>query len=171
MNRTLLRAGATLAVLTTALLIASVAQPSHRSIFAGVYLLVLGAIAVAATAGSLRRLLPEPWRRSPFEHRPEPPRRPESIDELERIDRLVVLGSADAFDLHYRLRPLVRQLAAERLAATHAIELDREPERARPHLGDELWELVRPDREPGPRRARGLPLPVLAKVVDQLEEL
>lgn len=171
MNGAVLRVGGTLLALTTALAVAIITQPSRSSLFAGIYLLVLGALAVAGLAGSLRELLPKPWWRSPFEQQRELPERSESIAELERIDRLVVLGSATAFDLHYRLRPLLRQLTRERLRAAHGVDLDALPAAAQRHLGAALWELVRPDREPGNKRAAGIPLPELTAVVEELEAL
>ena len=54
----------------------------------------------------------------------------------------------------------------------HVGKLDREPEKARTLLGDETWELVRPDRpEPADRHAPGLPLGALERAVASLEQL
>ena len=109
--------------------------------------------------------------RSPFERAREKPGRPQAIAELDRIDRLVVLGAANEFDLHYRLRPLLRQIAGERLYGRYGLELDRDPERARALLGDGLWELVRSEREVGRRSGPGLPAADLAEHVALLEQL
>jgi hypothetical protein len=109
--------------------------------------------------------------RSPFERAPEKPEEPQPIPELDRIGRLVVLGGANEFDLHYRLRPLLRQISAERLQDHYGVDLDREPERAKALLGDGLWEVVRPDRQVGRRRGPGLPPAELAGHVARLEEL
>jgi hypothetical protein len=109
--------------------------------------------------------------RSPFERDPEKPEEPQPIAELDRIDRLVVLGGANEFDLHYRLRPLLRQIATERLHDLYGLDLDREPERARALLGEELWAVVRPDREVGRRSWPGLPAVELAGHVARLEQL
>jgi hypothetical protein len=46
-----------------------------------------------------------------------------------------------AGDVHTRLRPLLRDIADERLAA-RGLSLDD----ARPLVGDRLWEVIRPDR-------------------------
>jgi hypothetical protein len=159
-------------VFATAVLMALVAVvPSRRTLFVGIYLLVLAASAVGTLVGSFRPLAPAPWMRSPFERDPETPEPPAPIAELERIDRLVVLGAANEFDLHYRLRPLLRQLAADRLHSRHGVDLDRAPHRAEPLLGDELWALVRPDREVGRRTAPGVDAARLADHVDRLERL
>src|SRR5207237_10917002 len=75
------------------------------------------------------------------------------------------------FDLHYRLRPLLRQIAGERLYGRYGLELDRDPDRARALLGEGLWERVRPEREVGGRSGPGLPAAALPEHVALLEEL
>ena len=80
-------------------------------------------------------------------------------------------GSA-AFDVHYRLRPTVTELAAELLSARRGIDLEREPERARAVLGDDAWELVRPDRpQPAERHGAGIDEATLDRVVTALERV
>ena len=91
------------------------------------------------------------------------------IGELERIERAVALANANAFDLHFRLRPILREIAAHRLAR-RGLELDGGSPAVPGALGDELWELVRPDRTPPDNRAGpGLPLPRLEAAVGALE--
>ena len=64
-------------------------------------------------------------------------------------------GSA-AFDVHFRLRPVIAELAAELLSSRRGIDLERDPERAHAVLGDDVWELVRPDRpQPAERHGSG----------------
>ena len=166
-----MRIGLSVAFLTTILLVLVVLVPSRRSLFVGIYELVLAAIALSALVGSFRTFEPQLGVRSPFEREPEKPEEPQPIAELDRIDRLVVLGGANEFDLHYRLRPLLRQIAAERLYDRYGIDLDTDPERARPMLGEELWEIVRPDRQVGRRSWPGLPPAELAGHVARLEQL
>jgi hypothetical protein len=167
----LLRLGAVVASATVALLVLVLAVPSRRALFAGIYVLFLGAVVVGKLVGSFRTLEPEAWARSPFERDPEKPEQPPLIAELDRIDRLVVLGAANEFDLHYRLRPLLRQVAGDRLYGHYGVELDRDPERARQLLGEELWELVSAEREVGRRTGPGLPPAELAAHVERLEAL
>jgi hypothetical protein len=166
---TLLRISVGVVLLTAVLLALVVAVPSKRALFVGIYELVLAAIAVSALISSFRTLEPRAWLRSPFERDPAKPEEPPPIAELDRFDRLVVLGTGNEFDLHYRLRPLLRQLAADRLYARHGIDLDRDPERAQPLLGDELAALVSPDRKLGRRSAAGIDPTELARDVDRLE--
>ena len=157
MRGRLVRIGAAVFVASAILLVLVILVPSRRSLFVGIYELVLAAIAVGSLVGSFRTFEPEAWMRSPFERDPEKPEEPQPIAELDRIDRLVVLGAANEFDLHYRLRPLLRQIAAERLYGLRGVDLDGDPERAKALLGDELWEVVRPDRKVGRRAGPGLP--------------
>ena len=171
MTGRLVRIGVGVAFLTTILLVLVVLAPSKRSLFVGIYELLLAAIALGALVGSFRAFEPQLGMRSPFERAPDKPEEPQPIPELDRIGRLVVLGGANEFDLHYRLRPLLRQISAERLQDHYGVDLDREPERAKALLGDGLWEVVRPDRQVGRRRGPGLPPAELAGHVARLEEL
>lgn len=153
-----------------ALLLALVAAfPGRRWTFVAGFELVVGAFGVAAVVAALRALRPRGWEaRTPFDGR----RRDEApgpIAELERIDRMVVLGAANAFDAHHRLRPLLRELAAERLHAHHGVSLDRDPERAQELLGEELWNVVRPDAELRHRSGPGVGIERTARLVDALE--
>jgi len=75
-------------------------------------------------------------------------------------------------ELHYRLRPRLREIAADRLAADHGLGLDEHPEKSRRLLGDEAWALLRPDREPPEDRfGPGMPLPELERIVAAVERL
>lgn len=89
---------------------------------------------------------------------------------LRRMEGLVYFSHINVTDLHYRMRPTLRRLAAERLA-DHGIDFDRDPH-VRERLGPDGWELLRPDRrEPTDRTARGVELALLRKIVDYIEEL
>jgi hypothetical protein len=114
---------------------------------------------------------------------PEPPSRFEQAlrerkpaasqpEELLRMDRTLVLGSADADHAHRQLLPLLRDTAAARIAARHGFELERQPESARALLGDDVWELLRPDRpEPENRHGPGVPQERIAAVIERVESL
>ena len=128
-------------VVTLALAIVLVAAPGHAGLAAHVYALVLAALGLGYLLTAMRDALP-PRRPSAFDAalrtRPGPVQR---IPELERMEREVALGLATAFDLHYRLRPRLRGIAAELLASRRGIELDGEPRRRaararRRRLGD-----------------------------------
>jgi hypothetical protein len=101
-------------------------------------------------------------------------RKPRSAqpEELLRMERELVLGSADADHAHRRLLPLLRATAAARIAARHGFELARRPEAARALLGEDVWELLRPDRpEPEDRHGPGLPQARIAAVIERVESL
>jgi hypothetical protein len=155
-------------VVTVALIVVLGLHPvSTTRILAG-YALALAAIGLDAF---VRILGTESWRErgSLFEHvlsRKEPePTRP---SEIVRIEREITLGTTSAGHLHTRLLPLLREAASARLG----IDFDLHPDRARAALGDESWELLRPDRpEPADRSAPGLPVRRVRGVVDMLEQL
>jgi hypothetical protein len=93
-------------------------------------------------------------------------------EELLRMERELVLGVADADHAQRRLLPLLRSAAAARLSARHGIELERRPEAARALLGEDVWELLRPDRpEPLNRHAPGVPQERLVAVIERVEAL
>jgi HAMP domain-containing protein len=156
------------AAATAGLAIALALLPGHREEALDAWLLALGAVALATLVAATRRL----------EERLEPlvPVRsvdreaPSGIPELERIDRVLVLAAASGFDVHYRVRPLLRQLAVDRLAR-RGVDLDRQPDTARALLGDELWDLVRPERliSDAERQGRGLSPTEIGRLVDAVE--
>jgi hypothetical protein len=92
--------------------------------------------------------------------------------ELIRTEREITLGTASAGNLHRRLLPILRAAAAARLSAGHKIDLERRPDAARAVLGEDAWELLRPDRpEPHDRDDPGVPMSRLRDVVSTLEKL
>ena len=92
--------------------------------------------------------------------------------ELVRMERVIGLGVAHANDAHRQLLPLLRTAAAARLASAHGIDLARSPAAARARLGDEAWDLLRPDRQaPEDRYAPGVPHEVVGKLIARVESL
>ena len=93
-------------------------------------------------------------------------------EELLRMERELLLGIADADHAHRRLLPLLRAAAAARLAARHGLDLDRRPDAARTLLGEDVWELLRPDRpQPEDRHGPGVPRQQIAAVIERVESL
>lgn len=98
---------------------------------------------------------------------PELPR----IPELDRLERELYMSAARDFDLHYRLRPVVREIAVARLER-RGLRLDSGSTAVRELLGEDLWSLVSPDREPPRnRQALGPGLGELRQTVESLERL
>lgn len=92
------------------------------------------------------------------------------IPELDRLERELYMSAAREFDLHYRLRPIVREIALARLER-RGLSLDSGSAPVRELLGD-LWQLVSPDREPPrDRQAPGPGLVRLRQTVESLERL
>ena len=161
-----------IAVLPTAVLIVVlVIAPGRAELAVHVYVLVLLAAALASVVGSIASQARTGD--SQFDaalHRPAEEN--ERLPELARLEREVALAQASEFDLHHRLRPVLRDVAAGLLFVRRGIDLDRQPERARAVLGEETFELVRADREaPWDRTASGPTLDELRRVVSSLEAL
>jgi hypothetical protein len=157
-------------VASVALVAALVIVPARQELLLRIYLLVLATFALALLVAAVHRANPVAAR-SPFDLALRGRRqRPERLADLERIERELTLAQQSAADVHFRLRPRLRQIAAQLLATRRSIELDASPEAARRALGDELWELVRADREPPRRRdAPGLDLTAAGRIITALE--
>jgi len=144
--------------------------PEHAALVGHIWLVVVLALALGVALARLRRELPQ--RPSAFDAafaRARPTRaRPAS---LGRVEREVTLAAGTAFDVHFRLRPLVQPLAAELLLRL-GVDLERNPARAQELLGADVWELVRPGRSaPEDRTAAGMPIEAVERVVSDLERL
>jgi hypothetical protein len=97
---------------------------------------------------------------------------PRTASDLATVERLLSLSVASADDEYARLRPLVSDLARQRLADHTGVRLDGDPQAAAAAVGPEVWELVRPDRPlPADRRGRGIPVARLRRVVESLERI
>lgn len=149
-----------------------IVRPEQRPLVVDAYVLFAGALAMLVLVTVTRAAVPA-GDRSAFDAAREarPRARPRPAD-LRNLEREVLLASANAFDLHYRLRPVLREIAAHRLSTLRAVDLDGDPEAARALLSPEAWELVRADRPaPENRLGRGRPLAELRRAVDSLEAL
>jgi hypothetical protein len=148
--------------------LALVFLPGRRDLALDLYLLLIAAGAVFALVRALShaapRAAPEPLSR--------PRRTTQRLPELERTERAVLLSASNAFDVHYRLRPILREIAAQRLATRRGLSLDDDASAARAVVGEETWELVRGDREPPQLRyAAGVQAAELREVVAALERI
>jgi hypothetical protein len=136
------------------------------------YLLFVGALVLLALVHATRTATPaaeESLYERALRRRRRGGARP---PELARIEREVVLSSMSSFDFHMRMRPLLREVAAHRLATRRGLELDTGSPEVRGLLGEELWELLRPERRPpADRFAPGLPVAGLRRTLDALERI
>ncbi len=133
------------------------------------YVLFVGAVAMVVLAGRLRAELPPS---TPFEWLlAAAPQRVEPVGQLETIRRGLAAAGWSRGELHYRLAPMIREIAAARLSRRHGVDLDRQPERARALIGGgRVWELVGPRRRPPEDRyASGWSRRELEELLDELE--
>lgn len=170
MRRDLRRAGRLLALPALALLFVVAFAPGRTTLALRVFALLLCGAALLLVLSGLRRAFP---RETPLRRGALRPDRSRAIPGmLGRLEQETALGVAGSFDLHYRLRPRLRTLTSDLLAARRGVSLDGAPERARGLVGETTWELVRSDRPPPEERlAPGLPVNDLRRVVESLERL
>jgi hypothetical protein len=134
-------------------------------LLAEIALVVVAAVGVAVCLALLPDAVSGKWR---HEQVPEPPR----PEQLVALERLVTLSASSALQVHAYLRPLLVEIAAQRLAA-HGQALERLPESVGQELlGDGLWEIVRPSRPfPEDRHGPGIPPDELQAMLETLERL
>ncbi len=134
-------------------------------------LLAVGAIVLAVLAPRpARPQRPQRRRRQAvrLRRRRERPATP----DLAAVDRLLSMAVASAEDEYARLRPLVRDIAAQRLADHAGVRIETAPDAAAAMLGREVWEVIRPDRQrPPDAHARGIPVERLRPIVEALERI
>jgi hypothetical protein len=157
---------------TVTLVVLLALRPLSTSRALAIWVVIVAAIALIVLLRSSRenaRL--HGARRFEAALRGRPPTAPRPV-ELLRMERELELGIAGAAHAQHRLLPLLRSAASARLASRHGIELDRKPEAARALLGEEAWELLRPDRpEPADRFAPGVPRERVAALIERVESL
>jgi hypothetical protein len=142
------------AVATVAGVMAALALSGQRSLVLHVWLVALGGLGLWAGTALIRVALPaspSAMQRA-LPRRPVPPAAPA---ELERIQRTVSFAASSSFDFHVRLRPLLRDIAAQRLLTRHGIDMDRDAGAARRVLGAAVWDALNGEApvnrlEPGP---------------------
>jgi len=157
---------------TAALIVVRFVQPGRQELELDVYVLTVGAMALLAAILATRRAFPQEEesaiaaaleRDEPAAVRPP---------DLERTERMLTMAATTAFDLHFRLRPVLREVAEQRLADRRGLRLDSGDARVQAACGEELWEVVRPEREaPDHRSLPGLPAEALHRVVERLESI
>ncbi len=142
----------------------ALAQPAIRNAAIYTYVLVVGALVMLVIVSAFGDALPR-RRHSPFETAlAEAARTERRPAQVEQIERATTLGVANAYDLHRRLLPQLREIAQCRLERT-----GRTPG---PETLGRWWELLRPDRvEPDDRFAPGISQSDLRALVADLERM
>ena len=154
-------------LLAGALLFARLLAPGRFELELDVFILAVGALAVANVVIVAREVFPLEGRSALAEALDRDPPEAQRPAELDRIERELTMANASAFDTHARLRPLVRVIVRIRLAA-RGLRLEASEDL----LGPELWELARDDRPaPTDRHAPGIPAAALRRLLERLETL
>jgi hypothetical protein len=92
--------------------------------------------------------------------------------DLRACERMLRLSSSSAGEAHHRLAPMLREIAAQRLAAGRRIDMVRDMDAARAAVSASTWELIRPDRPaPVDRHGTGPSLAELESAIAELEQL
>ncbi|HET7138102.1 MAG TPA: hypothetical protein VFI04_07080 [Gaiellaceae bacterium] len=164
MRRHLLDVAVLFTLSSGACLYVSLAVPGDRSLAIHVYLLFLGALVMLVVISAVGAAVPRPRRSEltrALDQRPAPP---PAVPQLARVEREVTLALGSAYDLHARLLPDLREIAAARL--------ERTGRRPGPDTLGRWWELLRPDRpEPRERFAPGIREADLRALISDLERL
>jgi hypothetical protein len=170
--RAAVRSAALAAVAAIILVVALQTLPFRHGVILQVWLLACGGLIllqlVAATRAPALDNEPSAFERALRSASPPPERPP----ELARLEREVYLGMTGQFFLHRRLRPTLREIAEQRLRDRRGVELDSGNADVLAALGEDGWELLRPDRtEHRNPDAAGIRLDELERVVAALERI
>ncbi len=170
-NRSWARVGVTAVLGAAALAAALVVRPGDGSLAAEAYVLFLGALGTAVLARATSKAFAAPTESQVAVALRRPRPKPRRVPELESLERELDMSIESAFDTHYRLRPILREIAAGRLGR-RGVELDRPGSSAAELLGPDAWALVRPDSQrPADHHAPGAGLAEIERAVDALEAL
>jgi hypothetical protein len=151
--------------------IAAFASPGLRMVLLDAYLAALGGVFLLALVRTTLAKAPA-VKGSQFDDALAAMRRSRPDAGEFELARDLELSRLNAFHLHLRVRPVLREVASHRLMKHYGIDLDAEPGRARELVGASAWELVRPDRPPPrDRLAPGPSLSSLGDVVADLEKV
>lgn len=137
------------------------------------YAAVLAAGAIAVHLGLLTIIGSEPATPSLFEAimTPSPITSLVIPDDLIELRRRVLqsTGRAGAGDLHYRLGPILKEIADAVIVSRRT---DPRDHRVVEVLGPQVWDLIRPDRPaPADRSGPGMDIATLQAVVATLEAM
>lgn len=141
---------ATLVLATLVLLLIALVLPGMASAAVRWYLVGIAALATLATLRAIEARFPR-YRRSrnePFAQRPQDP--DEQPQRLREIERLVAYSRWSGTDYDERLRPILYDVARQRLAAYRSVDVEADTAAARALLGENVWSLIAPLQQPKP---------------------
>ncbi len=154
---------ATLALLMIALVVPGMAPAAARWYLVGVATLATLATlrAIAARFPAYRRSVNDPNGRRSRDADEQPQR-------LREIERLVAYSRWSGTDYDERLRPILYEIARQRLAAYGSVTVGTDPAAARLLLGENIWALIAPAEQTKPVD-RTITIAELEAVVTALE--
>jgi hypothetical protein len=157
-----------LVLATFALALIAIVMPGRAPVALHWYLVLVATMATLATMQAIVKRFPDDRRsrNDPFGRRP--PEADEQPQRLREIERLVSYSRWSAADYDERLRPILYEIARQRLAAYGSIAIDTDPAAARTLLGERVWTLISPVQT-GEPVDRLITIPELETVVTVLE--
>ena len=133
---------ATLALLMIALVVPGMAPAAARW-----YLVGAASLATLATLRAIAARFPanRRSRNDPFGARTRDS--DEQPQRLREIERLVAYSRWSGSDYDERLRPILYEIASQRLAAYRSVTVEADPAAARSLLGEHVWALIAPAQQ------------------------
>jgi hypothetical protein len=159
---------ALLILATLALLMIALVAPGMAPAAARWYLVGVAALATLATLRTIAARFPA-YRRA--RHAPFGPRSRDADEQPQRlreIERLVAYSRWSGTDYDERLRPILYEIASQRLAAYRSVTVEADPAAARSLLGEKIWALIAPAQQTKPVD-RTITITELEAVVTALE--
>lgn len=136
---------AVLAVVATIALAAVLTTlEGSRSLAVNGWLLALGGLLIWGLLRALATALPRADSTAFDSVRDRPIEPPSKLHGVIDIESVILDAEWSPGGVEFRLRPLLRRIAAARLLERHQVDLETEPAAAHRILGDELWALVGP---------------------------
>ena len=126
-------------------------------------LCVVGGLAVAACWRLVVAVPPPPQVVPDLPQRPAPD---DGLIELTSLEHRLSWGSVDPDRFRERVRPVLVDLALERLRSRRGVDPATQPEEARRILGESLWQMVT-----GPPPSRCPTRPELSRLIEEMERI
>lgn len=156
---------------TVGIAIALVGYAQYTSLALRIYVVAVGVMSLWFAVGVLSRMYRSNDRLEidvALRRKPTEPRRPLQLEEIEQDVRF---AGYSAPDYDRRLRPVLRELAAGRLATNHHVDAASDADAARSRLGEPLWQAAFGEQRSVDREAPGPSLAMLRSLIEALESL
>jgi len=132
-------------VATVALAVALESLEGHRNLAVNIWLLTIGGLVMWTCLRAVAAALPTSTASAFDSVRVRDAEPPSKLDGVVAIEGAIIDSEWSPGGVEYRLRPLLRKIAAARLMERNQVDLETEPVAAHRLLGDELWALITPE--------------------------